>query len=95
MLQIENENCSFGDVLSEPIEKRYIRALILLVRKHLGNSIILCTTNGVSLFFMERGEWQRDEILHFFLTLSPIRLDSLVVGSLTSEKNYKSMTLLQ
>ena len=63
MVQVENEYGSFGDVTSNPDDEKYLRSLISLVRKHLGESIVLYTTDGGNLAAMQRGSLEGDIVL--------------------------------
>ncbi|KAL8159264.1 hypothetical protein V2J09_000801 [Rumex salicifolius] len=56
MLQIENEYGSFGD------DKAYLHHLVRVARRHLGNSIILYTTDGGSRENLEKGTIRGDSI---------------------------------
>lgn len=49
MVQIENEFGSYGD------DKAYLHQLVALARKHLGNDIILYTTDGGTQDTLEKG----------------------------------------
>ncbi|GAB4842544.1 Beta-galactosidase 17 [Ancistrocladus abbreviatus] len=56
MVQIENEYGSYGD------DKEYMRRLVTLARAHLGDDIILYTTDGGSRDLLEKGTIQGDTV---------------------------------
>ncbi|XP_057978468.1 beta-galactosidase 17 isoform X2 [Malania oleifera] len=56
MVQIENEYGSFGD------DKAYLHRLVELARVHLGDNIILYTTDGGSRELLERGTIRGDMV---------------------------------
>ncbi|KAA0145568.1 hypothetical protein FNF28_07864 [Cafeteria roenbergensis] len=55
MVQIENEFGSFGDVAGNPLDKQYMEYLVKMARQHLGDNIVLYTTDGGSVGYMSRG----------------------------------------
>jgi beta-galactosidase len=55
MVQIENEYGSYGDVSANPRDKQYLEHLLALVRRHLGPTPIVYTTDGGSDGYMDRG----------------------------------------
>ena len=55
MVQMENEYGSFGNVASNPLDKQYMEHLVAKARQHLGNDVVLYTTDGGSLGYMTRG----------------------------------------
>ncbi|GMI41831.1 hypothetical protein TrCOL_g3716 [Triparma columacea] len=63
MVQVENEYGSFGDVTTNPDDEAYIRALVDLMRKHLGPEVILYTTDGGNYNSMKRGSLPGDVVL--------------------------------
>jgi len=63
MVQIENEFGSYGDVSTNPKDEAYLRNLIDLVRKHLGSSVVLYTTDGGNIDYMTRGSLKGDIVL--------------------------------
>mmetsp|Transcript_8188 Transcript_8188/g.14871 ORF Transcript_8188/g.14871 Transcript_8188/m.14871 type:complete len:629 (+) Transcript_8188:18-1904(+) len=63
MVQIENEFGSYGDVTTNPKDEAYLLALIDLVRKHLGGSVVLYTTDGGNIGSMTRGSLKGDIVL--------------------------------
>ena len=58
MVQIENEFGSYGDVSTNPLDKQYLEHLLDLVRVHLGQDIIVYTTDGGNANYMIRGSIQ-------------------------------------
>eukprot|EP01125_Pyxidicula_operculata_P006724 TRINITY_DN230_c1_g2_i1.p1 TRINITY_DN230_c1_g2~~TRINITY_DN230_c1_g2_i1.p1 ORF type:complete len:631 (-),score=78.40 TRINITY_DN230_c1_g2_i1:21-1913(-) len=46
MVQMENEYGSYGNVHDNPLDKKYIQALITIARHHLGNNVTLYTTDS-------------------------------------------------
>ncbi|XP_020581189.1 beta-galactosidase 8 [Phalaenopsis equestris] len=56
MVQIENEFGSFGD------DKAYLRYLATLAREHLGNHIILYTTDGGTKDTLEKGSIPEEDV---------------------------------
>jgi beta-galactosidase len=57
MVQVENEYGSFGDVLLNPSDAKYLRHLISLARQYLGSNIVLYTTDGGDLSYITRGSF--------------------------------------
>jgi len=55
MVQVENEFGSYGNVVTNPKDKQYIEHLVILARSHLGNQVILYTTDGGNTGSMSRG----------------------------------------
>ncbi len=55
MVQIENEFGSYGDVQSNPLDLQYMLHLVALARQHLGNDVVLYTTDGGNEGYMIRG----------------------------------------
>jgi len=55
MVQVENEYGSYGNVASHPADKQYMEHLVSLGRKHLGDNVILYTTDGGNTGYMSRG----------------------------------------
>ena len=55
MVQMENEFGSYGNVQSNPADKKYMEHLVQLARSNLGDKVILYTTDGGSLGYMQRG----------------------------------------
>ena len=58
MVQIENEFGSYGDISTNPLDKQYLEHLLDLVRVHLGQDIIVYTTDGGNANYMIRGSIQ-------------------------------------
>eukprot|EP00013_Stygamoeba_regulata_P005238 CAMPEP_0177628690 /NCGR_PEP_ID=MMETSP0447-20121125/266_1 /TAXON_ID=0 /ORGANISM="Stygamoeba regulata, Strain BSH-02190019" /LENGTH=653 /DNA_ID=CAMNT_0019129955 /DNA_START=118 /DNA_END=2079 /DNA_ORIENTATION=- len=54
-VQVENEFGSYGDVANNPDDEKYLRHLIDLARQHLGDNVLLYTTDGGTLGNMQRG----------------------------------------
>jgi len=55
MVQVENEYGSYGDVSQQPNDKKYLEFLVGLARHHLGQEVVLYTTDGGSVSYMQRG----------------------------------------
>lgn len=55
MVQVENEYGSYGDVSSNPLDRQYMEHLVHAARQHLGNDVILYTTDGGDASFLTRG----------------------------------------
>jgi hypothetical protein len=60
MMQIENEYGSYGDVSTNEADEEYMLALIDLARRHMGDELILYTTDFGDLEHMQKGSFEGD-----------------------------------
>eukprot|EP01062_Namystynia_karyoxenos_P041602 TRINITY_DN3032_c0_g1_i1.p1 TRINITY_DN3032_c0_g1~~TRINITY_DN3032_c0_g1_i1.p1 ORF type:complete len:771 (+),score=227.04 TRINITY_DN3032_c0_g1_i1:77-2389(+) len=64
MVQVENEYGSYGDVSTNPADRRYMEHLIALANTHLGEGqVVLYTTDGGSEGYMTRGSIPGSSVL--------------------------------
>ncbi len=55
MMQVENEFGSYGNVMTNPLDKQYMEYLVSLARTCLGDDVVLYTTDGGDIGYMSRG----------------------------------------
>mmetsp|Transcript_26095 Transcript_26095/g.62872 ORF Transcript_26095/g.62872 Transcript_26095/m.62872 type:complete len:567 (-) Transcript_26095:168-1868(-) len=63
MVQVENEYGSFGNVMEEPSDRKYMEELIGTARDALGPEAILFTTDGGNLGYMQKGSFNGSSVL--------------------------------
>ena len=65
LVQVENEYGSYGDVSSNPNDAGYLQHLINESRRHLGDDVLLYTTDGGNEGDLKKGTFPDGQILSF------------------------------
>eukprot|EP00927_Polykrikos_kofoidii_P079260 TRINITY_DN76045_c0_g1_i1.p1 TRINITY_DN76045_c0_g1~~TRINITY_DN76045_c0_g1_i1.p1 ORF type:complete len:881 (-),score=108.57 TRINITY_DN76045_c0_g1_i1:53-2653(-) len=63
MVQLENEFGSFGDVSSHSRDRQYLEHLLTKARQHLGEAVVIYTTDGGNKDYMRRGSLPGGDVL--------------------------------
>jgi len=63
MVQVENEYGSYGDVTKNSKDKIYMEHLVQLFRYHLGNKVVLFTTDGSNREMLKKGSLMGETVL--------------------------------
>ena len=65
MVQVENEYGSYGDVANNQNDAKYLQFLVDLSRRHLGEDVILYTTDGGNVGDLRKGTFNNSQVISF------------------------------